>query len=189
MTSKAFTLIEVLVASMLTGLLATLALAPVVLSVRRSVEAQESYTDMAALTRTLSFIERDLSQSMRLSPYALSVKDNVIIAMTSSPSLQGMSAASVVYKKTEGGILHVDEIPGLYRWIVPAVSPSEIDTEKLKPEDAQLVLPYVNGFTVEVPTGSHREERMKEYTGQLPAGIYIGISRGETSEDIILTFP
>ncbi len=40
---KAFTLIEILIAVMLTGMLTTLALAPVVITVRRVVETQEEY--------------------------------------------------------------------------------------------------------------------------------------------------
>lgn len=190
MTSKrAFTLIEVLVASMLTGLLATLALAPVVISVRHSVEAQEYYSGTSALSRTVNFIARDLSNAMRLSPQTVSVKDNVLIAMTSSPSLQDMPGAPVVYKLSEGGILHADFLQGLYRWILPGANLSDIDPDKLAPEDGQLVLPDVSEFIVEVPTGSHEDERRKKYVGYLPAGIYIKIARGDNIDESIITFP
>ena len=69
MTSKekAFTLVEVLVAVMLTGILTTLALAPVAYTVRRVVETQTEYSDLSALSRTMNFIIRDISSAMRLS--------------------------------------------------------------------------------------------------------------------------
>ena len=53
---KAFTLIEVLVAVMLTGLLTVMALAPVAYTVRRVVETQNEYADFSALSRTMNFI-------------------------------------------------------------------------------------------------------------------------------------
>ena len=73
---RAFTLIEILVAVMLTGLLTGLALAPVVVTVRRVVETQEEYTDIAALSRTVSFIARDLNAAMRLSPNVPTIRDH-----------------------------------------------------------------------------------------------------------------
>ena len=65
---NAFTLMEILVAVMLTGILTTLALAPVVVTVRRVVDTQTEYTDFAALSRTMNFIARDLNSAMRIAP-------------------------------------------------------------------------------------------------------------------------
>ena len=190
---KAFTLIEILIAVMLTGLLTTLALAPVVITVRRVVETQEEYADLSALSRTLNFIQRDLSGAVRLSPNVLTIQDHeslngndddVLMIMTTSPTVQNLPAGTVVYRIAEGGILHSDIIPGLYRWIFPGKLPNMIKTDTLDPEEAQLVLPDVNEFCVEVPTGSHKDDRKKDYMGQLPSGIYIKIAR-YTEEDTL----
>lgn len=183
---KGFTLIEILIAVMLTGLLTTLALAPVVITVRRVVETQQEYSDLSALSRTMSFIERDLSSAMRLSSNVLTIvdheslggkDDDILMIMSTSPTVQNMPAGTVVYKVSEGGIMHSNVIPGLYRWIFPGKMPNVIKTDTLNPEEAQLVLPDVNEFCVEVPTGLHEDDRRKEYRGSLPVGVYIKIAR------------
>lgn len=191
-TRPGFTLIEILVAVMLTGLLSTLALAPVVITVRRVVDTQEEYSGMSALSRTMSFIARDLFSAMRLSPNVLTIKDHEAIGgnaddclmiMTTAPVIQNMASGTVIYKVSEGGFLHNGVIPGLYRWVMPGVMHNSIDPEKLNPEEGQLVLPGVNEFSVEIPTNDRIDDNRKEYTGQLPAGIYIRIRRGEDKDD------
>ena len=192
-TRRGFTLIEILVAVMLTGLLASLALAPVASTVRRTVDTQKEYADISALSRVMSFIARDLSCAMRMSATVLKIEDkealggkdaDILIFMSTSPSSQGMPPGSVIYAVTEGGMLHGDLLPGLYRWILPGVEPSDVKTDTLNPSEAQLVLPGIDEFCAEVPDGSHDDDRRKEYAGQLPAGIYIKLGRGaENDED------
>lgn len=185
---RAFTLIEILIAVMLTGMLTTLALAPVVVTVRRVVETQEEYSDLSALFRTMSFIERDLASAMRLSSNVITIRDHealggndddILMIMSTAPTVQGLPAGTVVYKIEEGGIMHKNIIPGLYRWMFPGKMPNVIKTDSLNAEDAQLVLPGVNEFCVEVPTGSHEDDRQKDFMGKLPAGLYIKIGRRE----------
>ncbi len=183
---QAFTLIEILVAVMLTGMLTTLALAPVAYTVRRVVETQNEYADFSALSRTMNFIIRDLSSAMRLSSNVLTVIDHdamggneedVLMIMSSSPTAQNLPSGTLVYKIEEGGIMHGNILPGLYRWIFPGQLPNTIKYETLDGTDGQLVLPGIDLFSVEVPEGSHEDERRKEYSGQLPKGLYIKIGR------------
>lgn len=188
MTNRAFTLIEVMVSVMLIGMLSSLALAPVIITVRRTVQVQRDYSDMAALSRTVNFITRDLTAAMRLSPNPIAIvdhealggaADDTLLVMSTSPVAQQRPSGTVVYRVDDGGIMHANAIPGLYRWILPGKTPMNVDTEKLDIEDAQLVLPYVKDFSVEVPSASHEEENLKNYRGQLPAGIILRMSRGE----------
>lgn len=188
MTNKGFTLVEILVAVMLTGILTTLALAPVVVTVRRVVETQQEYTDLAALSRTMNFITRDLNSAMRLAANVITVidheamggnDDDVLMIMSTSPAALGLPSGTLVYKIEEGGMLHGNILPGLYRWVFPGKAPNSIKYDTLKGEDGQLVLPFVNEFCVEIPAGTHEDDRRKEYSGPLPAGIYIRIRRGE----------
>ena len=185
---NAFTLIEILVAVMLTGLLSALALAPVVITVNRVVDTQQDYSDIAALSRTMSFIKRDLNSAMRLATNVIMIvdheslggyEDDTLLIMSTSPTAQNMPSGALVYKIAEGGIMHRNTIPGLYRWIVPGKLPNAIKLDELTAENGQLVLPDVTAFSVEVPNGSNEEERQKSYSGPLPKGLYIKIGRGE----------
>ena len=188
MMTKGFTLIEILVAVMLTGLLATLALAPVASTVRRVVDTQEEYSDVAALSRTMNFITRDLYSAMRLASNVITVKDHeslgghdddVLLIMSTAPTAQNLPSGTLVYKVNEGGMLHKNIIPGLYRWIFPGKLPNAVNTDSMEGEEGQLVLPGVSDFRVEIPMGTHEEDRRKSYSGQLPQGIYIKMRRGD----------
>lgn len=182
-----FTLIEILIAVMLTGMVTSLALAPVVVTVRRVVELQTSTSGTLALSRALAFIGRDVAGTVRLMKQAVRVvdhqtvgsqEDDTLAIMTTSPTRQQMPAGTVVYKIERGSSLRRDMIPGLYRWVLPGKQPEEVEPEKLRGEDGQLVLPGVTGFSVEVPNGKERE---KEYEGALPAGLAIALTRGTSS--------
>ena len=188
---RAFTLIEILVAVMLTGMLTTLALAPVAYTVRRVVETQNEYADLSALSRTMNFIIRDLSSAMRLSSNVLTVIDHeamggndedILMIMSNSPTAQNLPSGTLVYKIEEGGIMHGNILPGLYRWIFPGQLPNTIKYETLNGADGQLVLPGIDLFSVEIPEGSHEDDRQKEYSGQLPKGLYIKIGRNTKSK-------
>ena len=183
---RGFTLVEILVAMMLTGLLTTLALAPVVVTVRRVVETQTEYSDISALSRTMNFIARDLSSAMRLSSNVITIidhealggyDDDALMIMSTAPTAQNLPSGTLVYKVQEGGPMHNNVLPGLYRWIFPGQMPNGINVERLDPEEGQLVLPGVNEFCVEIPANSLKDDRRKEYRGQIPPGIYIKIGR------------
>ena len=185
-TKRGFTLIEVLVAVMLTGMLTVLALAPVAYTVSRVVDTQNEYADFSALSRTMNFIVRDLSSAMRLSSNVLMIvdhqamggnDDDVLMIMSTSPTAQNLPSGTLIYKISEGGIMHGNVIPGLYRWIFPGRLPNTIKYENLDPTEGQLVLPGIDEFLAEVPKGSHEDDRDKEYSGALPKGIFIKLGR------------
>ncbi|MBQ9594231.1 MAG: prepilin-type N-terminal cleavage/methylation domain-containing protein [Synergistaceae bacterium] len=183
---KGFTLVEILVAVMLMSMVTTLALVPVVRTVSRVVQVQESYMDVSALSRVVRFIERDLNSAIRTAPNVITIvdheaanrgDDDTLMIMSTSPIMQGQSAGTLVYKIEEGGILHNNVIPGLYRWVFPGKTPNMIDIDDLNGEYGQLVLPGLQQFRVEVPSGSKLDGGNKNYRGLLPAGLYIKLSR------------
>ncbi|MBQ9566284.1 MAG: type II secretion system protein [Synergistaceae bacterium] len=183
-----FTLIEILVATALTGVVTALALAPVAMTVQRVVRAQNGLSGTLALERTTAFIGRELAGAVRLAGTAVIVEDHqvlgggeddVLIVMTDSPARQQAAAGSVVYKLEQGGPLR-GTLAGLYRWHFPGKLPEEVDMKNLRGEDGQLVLPGATAFSVEIPEGT---ERRKEYKGELPIGIYVGLTRGAKGEE------
>ena len=94
------------------------------------------------------------------------------------------------YRVERGSPMRRDLLPGLYRWVLSGKLPTEMDPDKLRGEEGQLVLPGVTGFRVEVPVDG--EERRKEYKGPLPAGLFIALTRGtgkekESIEDFAVT--
>ena len=183
-----FTLMEILIAMALTGMLTALALAPVVMTVRRVVTAQNGASGTLALERAASFMARELAGAVRIAKTSVIVhdhqafggdEDDTLIVMTASPSRQHLAAGSVVYKlEHEDSLREVQ--PGLYRWYFPGKRPEDIDDKELHGEDGQLVLPGVTVFSVEVP---EETESLKEYAGGLPVGISIAMTRdsGEKS--------
>ena len=191
---KGFTLIEVIVATMLTGLLTTLALAPVAITVRRVVDTQNEYSDISALQRTVNFMTHDLSSAMRLSSNVLTIVDHeaiggfasdILMVMTTSVSAQNLPPGTVVYKIEEGGMLHGNMPKGLYRWILPGKLPNTVKYDNLDPQTGQLVMPGIDEFQIEIPEGSNAEDRRKEYSGALPQGIYIKLARNSKEKQYL----
>ena len=183
-----FTLIEILIAMALTGMLTALALAPVVMTVSRVVRAQSGASGTLALERAAAFMGRELAGAVRLAKVSVIVEDHqafggdeddTLIVMTASPSRQRLAAGSVVYRLEHEDPLRESQA-GLYRWHFPGKLPEEIDTKDLRGEDGQLVLPGVTVFSVEVPDTT---ERLKEYKGGLPVGICVAMTRDSEEKD------
>lgn len=189
MARRAFTLVEILIVVLLAGLVTTLALAPVVFTVRRVVETQAAYADAGALERTLAFIGRDVAAALRLAPFALKVEDHralggaeddVLFVASTAPAKQNLPAGNLVYRIDRGGPMREDTLPGLYRWFLPGTDLEKIDAAKLRGETGQLVLPGVTAFGVEVVD---RSERQKEYEGDLPVGLVVTLARGQGKDE------
>ena len=199
MRRPGFTLMEILVAMSLTGIVTALALAPVVVTVQRVVGIQNSTADTLALSRTTAFIGRDLAGAVRLTQTAVIVEDHqllgdreddTLIVMTTAPTRQQMAAGSVVYRIEQGSFMRAGTPAGLYRWLLPGKLPGEFDTKDLRGEDGQLILPGVTAFSVEVVEG---KDRTKEYKGALPVGMCVALTRGEKEDEErledVLVFP
>ena len=156
--NRGFTFIEILVVVAIVGIIATAAIAPLVFTVIRVVETEEEYNDDEALFRGISFIIKDISETMRTSKGTLirTIKkgilgagdDFTIIVSSIAPSRQNLPAGSVIYKIVNKTVFST--LPdGLYRWVVPSLSPDDIDPEDLKEDDAQLVLTDVKNLKME----------------------------------------
>ena len=188
MRRRGFTLIEILVVVLLAGMVTTLALAPVVFTVRRVVETQADYSDAGALERTLAFIGKDAAAALRLAPIAVKVEDHralggteddVLLVASTAPAKQNLPAGCLVYRVDRGGPMRGDTPPGLYRWLLPGKDIAKVDAAKLRGETGQLVLPGVTAFGVEAVVKSERE---KEYEGGLPAGLVVTLVRDKDEE-------
>lgn len=178
-----FTLIEILIAVALTGLIASLALAPVVYAVRQVVETEAAYSDEAALRRTAIFMAQDVSAGLRLASVVVRVADHkqlgggdddTLVIASAAPAKQNLAAGSVVYKIVRRSFMNDRAIPGLYRWLLPGVLPEDAEYDDLDEKDGQLVAPYVTELQVSV---LEPPEWVEDYSGELPQGMQFVLSR------------
>ena len=194
--NRGFTLIELLLVVAIIGVITTSAIAPLVYTVIRVVEAEELYNDEEAMQRGLSLIIKDISETMRtvdgptirtLKKEALGMADDYTIIITSiAPARHNLPAGCVVYRITKNTMF--TKLPeGLYRWTVPLKSLLEVDPDKLEEDNAQLVLPSVTSLKAEmlIPPDWSAEA----YSGKLPAGIRISLARGEKKVERVEWLP
>ena len=191
---KAFTLIEIMLVVALTGIIAALALAPVVYAVRQVVETETTYANGTVLRRTISFMAQDVAAGLRLTTNVVRVidheelggkDDDTLIVASSAPAKQNLPAGSVVYKLVRRSVMNSRLIPGLYRWLLPGVMPEKVDHEKLEEKDGQLVAPYITGLKLAV---LEPPDWSKQYDGAVPRGIRFTLSREEESVEYVLFF-
>jgi prepilin-type N-terminal cleavage/methylation domain-containing protein len=192
---RAFTLIEILIAVALAGLVASLALAPVVYAVRQVVETEETYSDEAALRRTALFMAQDVAAGLRLVRVTMRViahemlgggNDDTLIVASAAPAKQNMAVGSVVYKLVQRSFMNDDALPGLYRWVLPGVLPDAVKPGELEEKDGQLVVPYVTAMKLSVYRSS---DWVPDYEGRLPLAIRIALYRGEERGEYVFSFP
>jgi prepilin-type N-terminal cleavage/methylation domain-containing protein len=180
---NAFTLIEILVVVALTGLITSLALAPVVYAVRQVVETEAVYSDEAALRRTAVFMAQEVAAGLRLASVVVRVvdhkqlgggDDDTLIIASSVPAKQNLAAGSVVYKVVRRSFMNEKAIPGLYRWLLPGILPEDAEYDNLEEKDGQLVAPYVTELQLSV---LEPPEWVEDYSGELPQGMQVVLSR------------
>jgi len=189
-------MVEILLVVAIVGVIATAAIAPLIYTVLRVVDAEDQYNDKEALQRGLSLIMKDLSETMRTAnePLIRTIKkgmlgmtdDYSIIVASTALTRQNLPAGSVVYRIMRRNMF--TNLPeGLYRWIVPLTSPADIDPEKLNEADAQLVLMGITGMKVEILIPPDWSE--EAYSGNLPIGIRISLARGEKKVERVEWIP
>ncbi|GHV48456.1 hypothetical protein FACS1894204_12740 [Synergistales bacterium] len=180
----------------LTGLIASLALAPVVYAVRRVIDTEEFYTNETAMRRAAIFMVQDVNAGLRLTDTVVRLiehellggeNDDVLIVASSAPAKQNMPVGSVVYRIQKPSFMDSEVIPGLYRWVLAGILPKDVDYETLEIEDGQLVLPYVTEMKLE--TYADTLEWVSGYSGKIPTGLRISLSRGEEKTEYVFSFP
>ena len=205
--SKAFTLIEIMLAVAIAGIIAATALAPLVFTVKSLEDAQKrwklSTRERASVDRifndVLSSVENPTFASFKIiHKDGMSIKnDDRLLVWTSSTAREGNPVSLVVYKivphpMLDGG----NEQSGLFRWVLKDLkstmnpseksgdkaetikSPIEIDTDTLKKEDARMLYSDAVGVSFSAWNG---EAWADEYQGALPSALKIEI---ETKEGV-----
>lgn len=181
---KAFTLVEVLVAVSLMGLVATVAVGPLVALVVRLEAVQADYAGETALSAAAQAIASDcrqiLPQEGKIAFRSIrrdligSRRADVLLFWTGAPLARKQPAATEVFAVLEPGLFRESVKPGLYRWTLPGVMPEEVFAERLDPAAGTLLVKNADLFAIRVFDG---KEWVEDYSGPLPPGISIQIGR------------
>jgi len=183
---RAFTLVEVLVAVSLTGLVAALAMGPLTALVVRLDAVRQDYASGAALSYAVRSIASECRQNLprggktpfrTLRGGAGDRRSDTLAFWTAAPLARRSPSGTEVYALLEPGPFSEGMTPGLYRWTFPGMTPAEVDLARLEPVSAVLVVKNADRFEVEVFDG---KAWVEDYSGPLPAGISLKIGRKET---------
>jgi len=183
---RAFTLVEVLVAVSLTGLVAALAMGPLTALVVRLEAVRRDYASGAALASVARSIASECRQSLprggktpfrTLRGFSGERRSDTLAFWTAAPLARSTPSGTEVYALLEPGPFNEGVAPGLYRWTFPGMTPGEVDLTRLEPASAVLVVKNADRFEVEVFDG---KAWVEDYSGPLPAGISLKLGRKET---------
>ena len=183
------TLVELLVAVALMGILAVGAIAPLVLVVRRITDTETLFGGEASLRIAASSVVECAKGNLALPPkktVALRIvrrdtldgkADDMVIVWGTAAMRQGLPPGSTVYKVAREGISKSKTLPiGLYRWFIASKTPDDIALDTLPPDAGQLVLEGVDGFSAEV---WNAQEWSRTYVGEYPVGLRVTVARKE----------
>ena len=192
--ARGFTLIEILLVAGLVGIIASAALAPLVVTVRSLEEAQARWGRRHNARDAADAMYRDLRLALR-NPSFQSVRiihreslgndaDDRLVMWSAAPKYEGKSAGVVVYRVLPGDSFS-DDAPGLYRWVIcgqPSLhaqsgdifgaesadvpEPMDIDPDGLEAKDGELILSTARGLRFWFPHGDEWEQ--EDYEGWLP---------------------
>ncbi|MDI9370540.1 MAG: prepilin-type N-terminal cleavage/methylation domain-containing protein [Synergistota bacterium] len=182
--SRGFTLVEVLVATALFGIIAAIAFAPSVAVVRRfeDVRLEE------ANEQRMEYFFRRVLREFRSSP--LEVLGGAAVVLLHKDLLGGAADDRLAfwsdayeetgvraYKLVQLGVGWTGET-GLYRWVLPRAMPEEVNWDMLDPSEGVLLLPAADFFRVEL-LDPEDGEWSDEYSGRRPRGIRIMVKSKE----------
>ena len=183
------TLVELLVAVALMGILAVGAIAPLVLVVRRITDTETLFGGEASLRIAASSVVECAKGNLALPPkktVALKIvrrdtldgkADDTVVVWGTAAMRQGLPPGSTVYKVAREGISKSKTLPiGLYRWFIASKTPDDIALDTLPPDAGQLVLEGVDGFSAEV---WNAQEWSRTYVGEYPVGLRVTVARKE----------
>ena len=204
---KGFTLIEIVLAVGLVGIISVAALAPLVFTVQSLEKVQKdwgkSIKTMGAAQK-IFYDARNFAQSNSFPVFrtvhkeGLTVReDDRLLVWSAAPVRENRAPALIVYKIVSASSLNKYK-PGLYRWEIPGwisaakgsdkeAGPTALDTDNLRPEDGKMVLKDAEGLRLSVWSG---ESWSDEYTGELPKAMRITITlngRKQVYEDSLPT--
>ena len=178
---RAFTLVEVMMAIGIAGMIMTAGLAPVIYTTRLISETQRSFradnTERKVVKRLFQDA-RETTSMNALTQVRIIRQDNlaaggndILMLWTVTPSYSGRPAGSVVYGLARESVMKMDTPKGLYRWVVSKdIYPDNVTMDDLDKSKPELVLPGVTGLRFSVFEGGRWFD---EYKGGVPQALRV----------------
>ncbi|MDL2263304.1 type II secretion system GspH family protein [Synergistaceae bacterium OttesenSCG-928-I11] len=177
----AFTLVEILIVLGIAGIIVSAGVTPLLFTVRTLSNTRQVFTETNRERSVFNRIVQDLRETAQLhvaSPIKVIQSEELaekprdaLIAWTVTPSYAGGPVGNVVYAIPKENLFSDSKGSGLYRWIIVEDITQETDLQKtLEEEDSQLLLPQLEGFSVQMLRGS---EWLDGYNGTTPQALRV----------------
>jgi prepilin-type N-terminal cleavage/methylation domain-containing protein len=180
-SERGFTLVEVLIALAIGGVIIAVGVAPLMFTVRALARSMDDFARMNAERTAINRIFQDVREMNPLNietPFRLLKPEipgmddgNCLAVWTSAQSYYDLPASSVVWGVSGESARGEETRPGLYRSVISDdTAPDSLDAAALNPEWGSLELPDVRSVSFAALNG---EEWRGSYEGAFPRALRV----------------
>jgi prepilin-type N-terminal cleavage/methylation domain-containing protein len=178
---RGFTLVEVLIALAIGGVIIAAGIAPLMFTVRTLARSREDFARMNMERTAVNRIFQDAREMNPLNcetPFRLGESETpgtddggYLAVWTSAPSYYDLPESSVVWGVPGEGVFNAETRAGLYRWVISDdMMPRSLDAAALNPESGSLAIPDVRGVSFSALDGG---EWRDSYEGAFPRALRV----------------
>ncbi len=176
-----FTLVEILIVLGIAGVIVSAGVAPLLFTVRTLANTRQVFTDDNRERAVFNRIVLDLRETASLnatSPVRVVQSEELaqeprdaLIVWTVTPAYAGGPMGNVIYAIPKQSVFSDTEVLGLCRWVISEDITPETDLEQMLEEvESQLVLPGLEGFSVQMLKNSEWQD---DYSGATPQALRV----------------
>jgi prepilin-type N-terminal cleavage/methylation domain-containing protein len=184
---RGFTLVEVLIALAIGGIIIAAGVAPLMFTVRTLARSRDDFARANMERTAVNRIFQDAREMNPLNcetPFRLWKSENLVMddggylaVWTSATSYYDLPVSSVVWGVPRESVLDTETRTGLYRWVISGdATPRSIDMGALDPASGSLSLPDVRSVSFSALDG---EEWNDSYEGAFPRALRVTLKYDE----------
>ncbi|MDR1579381.1 MAG: GspJ family type II secretion system protein [Synergistaceae bacterium] len=182
MKKRGFTLVEVLIALAIGGIIVAAGIAPLMFTVRTLARSRDDFArknvERAAVNRILQDA-REMNPLNCETPFRIGKPENLgddgryLAVWTSAPTYYGLPASSVVWGVPGKSAPDAETRAGLYRWVISdGTMPRSLDFTALDPVSGSLALPDVRSVSFSALDGAEWND---SYEGAFPRALRVSM--------------
>ena len=188
MAKRGFTLVEILIALAIGGIIIAAGIAPLMFTVRTLARVRDDFARMNTERTAVNRIFQDAREMNPLNcdaPFCL-VKSDILgtddrgylAVWTSARSYYNLPASSVVWGVPDESVLRAETRAGLYRWVISEdAMPRSLDVAALDPVSGSLAIPGVRSVSFSAMDG---REWKDSYEGAFPRALRVSLKYDDT---------